>query len=152
MDCDKGSLVGKIKTAHKQNKIRNSFTTLHCQAAVHPSPGQQGPITCSCDLGRPMPSVQMFPFSFSPQLYTQTMTPFGVGHLSLVRWGQLSQLWHLSDSCAPPASSLVGWGERQKRPWLWINPTQNNKNILHHQDCFQLRSKTQHHIIYCKEN
>jgi len=31
---------------HKRSKTRNSFTTSHWQAGVHPSPGKQGSITC----------------------------------------------------------------------------------------------------------
>ena len=26
--------------------------------------------------------------------------------------------------CPPPASSLVGWGEKQKNPWLCVSPAQ----------------------------
>ena len=42
----------------------------------------------------------------------------------MVSWGQLSQLCPLPTPCALPACSLVGWGERQKRPWLCVSPAQ----------------------------
>ena len=41
-----------------------------------------------------------------------------VWDIPLVSWGQLSQLYFLPYSCAPPAYSLVSWYEKQKRPWL----------------------------------
>jgi len=37
-------------------------------------------------------------------------------NIPLVSWGQLSWLRPLPTPCAPPAYSLVGEGEEQKRP------------------------------------
>ena len=47
-----------------------------------------------------------------------------VWNIPLVSWGQLSQLCSLPVSCTPPAYSLVGWGEKQKKPWLCVSTTQ----------------------------
>lgn len=40
--------------------------------------------------------------------------------IPLFSWDQLSQLCPPSFLCSP-ASSLVGWGEEQKRPWLSVS-------------------------------
>ena len=47
-----------------------------------------------------------------------------VWDIPLVSWGQPSQLCPLPAPCAPPASSLVGWCEEQKRPWLCVSAAQ----------------------------
>ena len=44
-------------------------------------------------------------------------------NISLVSRGQLSWLCPLPPSCAPPAHSLVGWCEKQKRLWLRASTT-----------------------------
>ena len=41
-----------------------------------------------------------------------------------VSWGQLSQLCPLPTPCAPPACSLVAWGEEQKSPWRCASTVQ----------------------------
>ena len=44
--------------------------------------------------------------------------------IPLLSWAQLSQLCPLPTSCAPPASTLAGRGEKQKRPWLCVSTAQ----------------------------
>jgi len=111
--------------AHKQSKIRNSFMASHQQTGVQPSPGKQGSITCNGYLGRQMPSFQMPPPSFFfPQPY--------ITEHDLIWYG--TSLWSAKVSCPGCVSSqplvhsqpslLVGWGERQRRPWSCVSAAQ----------------------------
>lgn len=43
--------------------------------------------------------------------------------------------------CAPPAFSLVAWGEEQKRPWPCVSVAQQQVKHLCYQYCFQFKSK-----------
>ena len=45
-------------------------------------------------------------------------------HIPFVSWGQLSWLRPLPASCAPPACSLAGQCEEQKRPWCCVRAAQ----------------------------
>ena len=47
-----------------------------------------------------------------------------VWSVPLVSGGQLFQLHPLPTSCTPPTSLLVGWGEKQKSPWLSVSTAQ----------------------------
>ena len=47
-----------------------------------------------------------------------------VWNIPWVSWGQLFWLCPLPTSCAPPASLLVGWGEKKERPCLSVSPAQ----------------------------
>ena len=110
---------------HKQSKTRNSFTTSRQQAGAQPSPGKQGSITCNGYLGRQTPSLRTSPpsFLFPPTLYTE---------YDAVRYGLYLRSAGVScpgcaplpASCAPPARSLVGQGEKQNRPWVCVSTVQ----------------------------
>lgn len=49
------------------------------------------------------------------------------GNIPWISWDGLSCLRPLPTACAPPASSVVGWDERQQRLWLYV--LSNNENI-----------------------
>ena len=111
----------------KQSKTRNSFTTSHRQTGVQPSPGKQGSITHNDYLGRQnavTPNVPPF-LLLPPALCAE--------HDAI--WSGIS-LWPVGVSCPgcvpsqllvpPPAYSLVGWGEKQKRPGLCVSTAQHS--------------------------
>ena len=66
------------------------------------------------------------PFLLLPQLYLPTMTSYGLGY-PLGQSGSAVPAVSPPTPCAPPASLLVGWGEKQKSPWLWVSPAQQER-------------------------
>ena len=60
---------------------------------------------------------------FVPQPYMLSMTSYGVEY-PLGQLGSAVPAVPLPTPCAPPAHSLVAWGEGQKRPWLCVSPAQ----------------------------
>ena len=63
------------------------------------------------------------PSFFFPQLYMLSMMSYGMG-CPFGQLGWLSGLCPLPSSCVPPASSLAGRCEEQKRPWLCVSTAQ----------------------------
>lgn len=102
--------------ACKQSKAGNSFSTSHGQAGVQPCPGKQSSVICNSYLGGQTANNSPCS-SFFSQLCVLSVMLHGLG------W-PLSQLCPLPAVCAPPACSLVGWAEEQKRPWLSASSAQ----------------------------
>ena len=114
---DKDSLISKAKAAHGSKAKQGTHSLLpiggqvfsHLQESRAPSR-----ITVTWADKRHHLEHPPLPPS-SPQLSMLSVTSYGMEY-PLVSWGQLSRLCPLPTSCAPPAYSLVGWGEKQKRP------------------------------------
>lgn len=126
----------EIKTiyyTYKWSKTRNSFISCYGQACVQPCPGEQGPNTPNCFLGRQMSSLLLYAFLGSfPHFICWAWCPM-VWNTSLVCWGHLLQLCLLPAPCAHLASSLVRRSKGQiinicikegwPKYWAFRNPT-----------------------------
>ena len=76
-----------------------------------------------------------------------------VWNISLISWGQPSQLCPLPTSGASATCSLVECCKRQKRSWLCVSSAQQQqKKSLCHQHYFHHKSKTYHQRSYYEEN
>ena len=64
--------------------------------------------------------------SSSPSSILQSMTSHGLG-CPLGQSGSAVPAVSPPTPCAPPACSLVGWGEEQNSPWLWVSPAQQGR-------------------------
>lgn len=108
---DKGSLLGKAA------QIINSS---HCMAWQVLSTGKLGSMTCNGGLGRLMsvPQTSSLLLLFPPLYMLRTMPC--VRECPLVSW-VICPGCPLPPPCVPTASSLVGWGGEQRRPWLCAN-------------------------------
>jgi len=110
--------------ARKESKARNSCTASRRQAGVQPSPGKQGSITHKVTWEDEHHHFKCLPSSSSfPQLYVLSVISYGMQY-PLGQMGSAVLAMSLSTSRAPPASSLVGWGEKQKRPWVSVSTAQ----------------------------
>lgn len=69
-----GCFIGKTKTENRQNKITNSFTTLHVQASVQPYLGRQAfKQPQQSQLGREMPQLRTYLLPPSAQILLLSM-------------------------------------------------------------------------------
>ena len=78
-------------------------------------------------LGKTNAIAPNVPPSFSfPQLYMGSTTSYGLGS-PLGQSGSAAPAVSPPTPCAPPGSSLVGWGEKQNSPWLWVSTAQQGR-------------------------
>lgn len=95
-------------SAWKDKTSRNSFPTSHTQGDVQSSPGKQGSVACTSDLGRQTSSIRITPFPPSSLNFTGWTGHLIAWDTPLISWDQLSQLCPLIISSAPSAFSLMG--------------------------------------------
>lgn len=118
MYWDKASLIGKAKTVCTSiSRTRDSFTTSHQQAGV-----QLLQESHNGDSARWKPHSKHPPFSLSADLYSEHEAIWHGAFLGLL--GVNCPSYPLPASCAPPAHLLLGWDERQKRPWCSASSAQ----------------------------
>ena len=124
MGWDKDCLTGKAKVAHtsKAKQGIHSLFSIGRQVFSHLQ-GSRVPSHATfiwekeCHHSE-LPHFLVLP----PALYCWAWRMVWI--IPLVRRSQLSRLCPLPAACAPPASLLVGWGERQRRPWLCVSTAQ----------------------------
>lgn len=120
---DKDSLIGKAKTTHPRKVKQGIYSSLPFgrQVLMH---SQESRVPSHSGLRRQMPSLWMFPPSFFFPSSICRRRCHMIWNVPLVSWDQLSWMGLLPALCASPAPSLVGWGESQKRSWLYVGSAQ----------------------------
>ena len=141
MGWDKDSLIGKAKAAHTSKEKQGIHSPLPIGRQVFSHPQESRAPSCVMVTWEDKHHRSEHPpLSFFPSFICWAWCHM-VWNIPLVSWGQLSRLCPLPASCAPPASSLVGWGEEQKRPWLCKHCSAVTKTSLCYQHCFSTNPK-----------
>lgn len=103
----------------RQSKTRDPFTTSHGPAGAQPPSEKQGSITCDSRKTNAI-TPNMSQFLLSPQLCLLSMVPGGISCPLGCAPSQFP-VW-------PPAHSLAGLCEKQKRPWPRVSPGHQYQN------------------------
>jgi len=125
VDWDNGSLIGKANTAHTSKAKQGIHSSLPIGRQVFSHLYEStAPLCVTVTWEDKRHHSKRLRLPSFPPCFLCWARRHMVWGTPLVSWGQLSWLCPLPTPCASSAHSLVGWCERQKRPWLCVSTAQ----------------------------